>query len=51
MKAISFGKFFPNFFSFGNKISEFLANRIARPVKFDVAAGPKSLTDKTNVTF
>ena len=42
MKAMWFGKFFPNIFSLSHKISEFLANHIARPVKFGVAAEQKS---------
>ncbi len=43
MKAMWFGKFFPNIFSLSHKISEFLANHIARPVKFGVVAEQKSL--------
>lgn len=46
MTATSIGKFFPNFFSLGNTLSQFTASPVALETHFRVAPNPKSPTDK-----
>ena len=47
MKAMSFGKFFPNIFSFDHRISGFLVSYITRAVKLGVSADRKSFFTKS----